>query len=150
MNKKPLKILIVVFWFISVIIAYIIGTLMEGLNTAFEPVVQTTPIIVNGHTKAYMKKRMWGLAGNHSEIFLTVSRDSDRADTLKDVVFEHAETLFYQTVGDTLKIYSPDHYEINPNFYSDLTIQLIPMDSRSFMSLYDQVHRQLKCTDWMY
>ena len=116
---------------------------------AFKPIVYSDHLFSKAHSNdLYLKKRVWGLLGNHSKIFLTTSSERERPDENEDVIIKNAETIFYQVKADTLILFSRNKIRDTNKLNTDMVIINRVLTNPDFMNKYDEYHRSLKCTDW--
>lgn len=63
----------------------------------------------NGNKTVYIEARIWGLAGNHEEIRLSLCKDVHPADKLNDYIF-YTREVYYKVENDSiLTVYASRH-----------------------------------------
>lgn len=70
----------------------------------------------------YLRTRVWGITGNHEEIFLTKNKSLSISDKKTDYIFYCSE-IFYTQKNDTLIIHAPKSAISKPiESFSEITV----------------------------
>lgn len=143
-------ILLGVIWMLSVVISSRVSSTLTELDMAFKPIVYSDHLYSKAYENdLYLKKRVRGLLGDHSRIFLTTNSERERPDENEDVIIENVETIFYQVKSDTLVLFSRNRIDDINKLKTNMVIINTVLTNPEFMNKYDAYHQSLKCTDWM-
>src|SRR5699024_8170549 len=114
-----------------VIILSIIVFLLIGITgylymnlPEFDPNISVEKIYSKKYNESiYLKKKNWGITGNHQVIAISTPPDGNPDLNKKtDFIFKGLSNLFYKFENDTLHIYTNKASDVPSNFSSNIEI----------------------------
>jgi hypothetical protein len=133
MNKR---ILILSVTIIIILIPIFLITYIYINFPDLKPVVEIKEIRSKIHTdKLYIKKKQWGITGDHQLIVISGSPDENfEPDSNKDYIYKGLEPFYYSFSNDTLKITANIESNVPKEMKTSIVIQQI---STGYMKLQE-------------
>lgn len=75
-------------------------------------------------TALYLKRKTWGITGNHQITVISTNKDLFQADTISDYVYNGFSEIIYKAENNKLIIYSHHKPKIPQKFESEIEIEL--------------------------
>lgn len=124
---------VILLSFVLILISFWVGVEFQRTRNAFEEIgktsIQTKRLNFSSYEDAlYLKRKVWGITGNHQTIELTSTLENSKSNDHSDsYIFKGAEELIYKIEGDTLKLYSVQDPILPKQFDSSIKIEIIKL-----------------------
>lgn len=95
--------------------------------------------IIQSNRKVYIKKKVWGISGDHQVIVISNSDKKDfKIDSTKDYVFHGSTPLFFKQKNDSLIVYTMRMALVPTNFKNSFQIIQIELSNAEMIRLIEK------------
>ncbi len=138
---------VILLSFVLIIISFWAGVEFQRTIDAFDELgmtsIKTKRLdFYNYEDALYLKRKVWGISGNHQTMEVTTTLENSKPDNDSDsYIYKGVEKLIYKIEGDTLKLYSIQDPVLPKQFESSIPIEIIKLKNYGeWNSIQEQIN----------